>query len=79
MERPVGDKFKINGCVYVVVEDVLGIGKNPCKKCAFPNKVCMSVVDIRGRCTRRARKDGMSVHFEYFGAGVAPQDKKGGE
>lgn len=67
MERPVGDKFKINGCVYVVVEDSWLEQSLPCKKCAFDGIACASVCDIRGRCVGDLREDGVSVHFEHFG------------
>jgi len=67
MERPVGDKFKINGCVYVVVEDSPEIQGDLCVGCAFKRPECGRIVGIRGRCVDRARSDGKSVHFEHFG------------
>ena len=67
MERPVGDKFKINGCVYVVVEDNPEILGNPCVGCAFERIMCGRIIGIRGRCVDMARSDRKAVHFEHFG------------
>lgn len=67
MERQVGSKFKINGCVYVVVDDDVRPGCSPCAVCAFPGLLCMDLLDIRGRCHSALRKDKKSVHFEHFG------------
>lgn len=67
MERPVGDKFKINGCVYVVVEDKGDCWEYGCGKCAIGAHLCGSVLDVTGWCGPIERKDGKSVHFEHFG------------
>lgn len=67
MERPIGDKFKINGCVYVVVKDASTAWMHSCGKCVFCGASCASVVDVTGYCAREARKDKKSVHFEHFG------------
>lgn len=67
MERPVGDKFKINGCVYVVVSDDARPGYFPCDVCAFSGVLCADYLDVRGRCDKNLRVDRTSVHFEHFG------------
>lgn len=67
MERPVGDKFKLNGCVYVVVKDDQAYVRYPCAKCAFRCVSCSDILDIVGVCGSARRKDGVSVHFEHFG------------
>lgn len=67
MERPVGDKFKINGCVYVVVEDSSCDWEGACGKCAFGGHLCRDVEDVLGYCDTTLREDGKSVHFEHFG------------
>lgn len=67
MERPVGDKFKLNGCVYVVVEDVPRRWGSGCEECAFLADFCMRLMDIRGSCTIGSRTDMKDVHFEHFG------------
>lgn len=79
MERPVGDKFKLNGCVYVVVEDNPNVRNELCCACAFPASYCKRILTIRGRCTAVTRSDGIDVHFEHFGVGAVPQAQKGGE
>ena len=72
MERPVGDKFKLNGCVYVVVADRSPNYDDSCSKCAFRDIACASIADIRGVCLDSARRDGRDVHFEQFGVGFCP-------
>lgn len=67
MERPIGDKFKLNGCVYVVVKDDPAYLSYPCSKCVFNCVSCSDIRDIVGVCGSDLRKDGISVHFEYFG------------
>lgn len=67
MERPIGDKFKLNGCVYVVVEDVARPWGSGCTGCAFSADFCMGLVRIRGNCTMGSRRDMKDVHFEHFG------------
>lgn len=67
MERPVGDKFKINGCVYVVVEDETSDFKNACGKCAFSRGYLECLDANQGKCTAGMRKDMKNVHFEHFG------------
>lgn len=67
MERPVGDKFKLVGCVFVVVEDVSVGWDNSCGKCAFHDISCLDVRHVTGICSGGVRKDMKSVHFEYFG------------
>lgn len=67
MERPVGDKFKINGCVYVVVEDAAPDFGDACGKCTF-SRGLFDCLDVgQGRCTAGMRKDMKNVHFEHFG------------
>lgn len=67
MERPIGDKFKLNGCVYVVVEDASPDFVYSCGKCAFRCVSCLNFIDVTGACNDGARKDMKSVHFEHFG------------
>ena len=67
MERPIGDKFKLNGCVYVVVKDTRPVGEYNCKDCAFFSIACVVVTDVRGECLGVWRRDGLDVHFEHFG------------
>lgn len=67
MERPIGDKFKVNGCVYVVVEDASPDFVHSCGKCAFCGMSCGNIIDVTGICGDGARKDMKAVHFEHFG------------
>ena len=67
MERPIGDKFKINGCVYVVVEDSAYDRGNACDECVFIGHFCGGARDVLGYCSSNCREDGKSVHFEHFG------------
>lgn len=67
MERPIGDKFKVNGCVYVVVEDVSPRWKDSCGACAFSNGFVQCLDAGQGNCTAGGRKDMKDVHFEHFG------------
>lgn len=67
MERPVGDKFKINGCVYVVVEDDHGTLYGSCKLCAGCSCDCSMFTEVGGNCDEKLRSDRKSVHFEHFG------------
>lgn len=67
MERPIGDKFKLNGCVYVVVEDTACSLGDLCANCAFNGGACTSITDVRGECTISSREDMKAVHFEHFG------------
>ena len=72
MERPVGDKFKLNGCVYVVVKVTINDVENPCGKCAFSGILCASLSDTIGECFASWRRDGINVHFEQFGVDFCP-------
>lgn len=63
MERPVGDKFKLNGCVYVVVRDAKHVGEYTCDECAFFSVACARFDDVRGKCLGASRRDGLDVHF----------------
>lgn len=67
MERQIGDKFKLNGCVYVVVEDNRFALKYACEECAFSPEFCSRIIKIRGCCTENEREDMKNVHFEHFG------------
>lgn len=67
MERPIGDKFKFMGCVYVVVKDASPDFEHSCGKCAFYRNLCLDDNGVLGDCEDRVRKDGKAVHFEYFG------------
>lgn len=67
MERPVGDKFKLNGCVYVVVEDASLDFVHSCGRCAFSRVTCENIISVTGNCTDEGRRDRKAVHFEHFG------------
>lgn len=67
MERPVGDKFKINGCVYVVVEDASSAWEHSCGACVARCSDCSSIIGVTGYCDGDTRSDRKSVHFEHFG------------
>lgn len=67
MERPIGDKFKLNGCVYVVVEDTNSIVDRYCDACAFSAMFCTNIMGDRGECLDSRRSDLRNVHFEHFG------------
>lgn len=79
MERSVGEKFEIDGCVYeVVLDDPEHCGK-ACKMCAFTPENCGYLHDVRGYCTGIARDDGFDVHYVRLGGGTESQSQKGGE
>lgn len=79
MERQLGDKFEVDGCVYeVVVDDPKRLVRG-CEVCAFPSGYCSDITDVRGACTRLARNDGLNVHFVRLGGGTEPWSQKGGE
>ena len=79
MERPVGDKFEVNGRVYVVVRD--GGTEWPCTECAMVNDCnCKtSVRSVTGECFGWKRRDRINVHFEGVADDVQSPVQKGGE
>lgn len=62
MERPIGEKFKLDLTVKVVESDSPHEG---CKGCIFYNyDMCILMSKELGSCSKDYRRDGKNVHFE---------------
>lgn len=72
MEYAIGEKIKVNGCVYVVVQDMTDEWEDSCGRCAMRGKLCVWYRDVFGECDCTLRSDGKSVHFEHFGVDFDP-------
>lgn len=72
MEYAIGEKFKVNGCVYVVVKDESDYWKDCCGRCVLYGKCRPSLFHVFGECDGVLRSDGESVHFEHFGVDFDP-------
>ena len=72
MEYAVGEKIKVNGCVYVVVEDLTDRWDDSCARCVLRGSPCARYLKVFGECDCTVRSDRKSVHFEQFGVDFDP-------
>lgn len=72
--REVGERFKMDGVLYEVAEDMTD---DPCKGCSLNNEkmlVCFGDVGVTGFCYREMRSDNKQVVFKEVSNKEKPLD-----